>query len=135
MAVNPGGKKAPAAPARAAGAAPCGVAAAPSFGPKPRDYNYSVPKKVKKAALRSALSSKLGEEKLTVLRGFDLESIKTKDFVAVLSNLAADKLPGGHPFRRRDGGKKRAQRAPGEGAQGRGAKRLRHPQTRPAPAA
>ncbi|MCF8042658.1 MAG: 50S ribosomal protein L4 [Desulfarculaceae bacterium] len=59
------------------------------FGPKPRDYNYSVPKKVKKAALRSALSSKLGEEKLTVLRGFDLESIKTKDFVAVLSNLAA----------------------------------------------
>jgi len=60
-----------------------------TFGPKPRDYNYSVPKKVKKAALRSALSSKLGEEKLTVLRGFDLESIKTKDFVAVLSNLAA----------------------------------------------
>ncbi|MBU1157617.1 MAG: 50S ribosomal protein L4, partial [Proteobacteria bacterium] len=46
-------------------------------------------KKVKKAALRSALSSKLGEEKLTVLRGFDLESIKTKDFVAVLSNLTA----------------------------------------------
>ena len=61
-----------------------------TFGPKPRDYNYNVPKKVKKAALRSALSSKLGEEKLTVLRGFDLESIKTKDFVAVLSNLAAD---------------------------------------------
>ena len=60
-----------------------------TFGPKPRDYNYNVPKKVKKAALRSALSSKLGEEKLTVLRGFDLESIKTKDFVAVLSNLAA----------------------------------------------
>ncbi|MBU4278105.1 MAG: 50S ribosomal protein L4 [Proteobacteria bacterium] len=60
-----------------------------TFGPKPRDYNYNVPKKVKKAALRSALSSKLGEEKLTVLRGFDLESIKTKDFVAVLSNLTA----------------------------------------------
>jgi large subunit ribosomal protein L4 len=58
------------------------------FGPKPRDYNYNVPKKVKKAALRSALSSKLGEEKLTVLKGFDLESIKTKDFVAVLSNLS-----------------------------------------------
>lgn len=60
-----------------------------TFGPKPRDYDYSVPKKVKKAALRSALSSKLGEDKLTVLRGFDLEAIKTKDFVAVLSNLSA----------------------------------------------
>jgi len=59
------------------------------FGPKPRDYSYSVPKKVKKAALRSALSSKLGEDKLTVLRSFDLEAIKTKDFVAVMSNLSA----------------------------------------------
>ncbi len=60
-----------------------------TFGPKPRDYDYNVPKKVKKAALRSALSSKVGEEKLTVLKGFDLEAIKTKEFVAVLNNLGA----------------------------------------------
>ncbi|MCF8032609.1 MAG: 50S ribosomal protein L4 [Desulfarculaceae bacterium] len=60
-----------------------------TFGPKPRDYSYTLPKKVKKAALRSALSSKLGEEKLTVLSGFDLEAIKTKDFVSVLGALEA----------------------------------------------
>lgn len=59
------------------------------FGPKPRDYSYTLPKKVKKAALRSALSSKLGEEKLTVLSGFDLEAIKTKEFVSVLGALDA----------------------------------------------
>jgi large subunit ribosomal protein L4 len=61
-----------------------------AFGPKPRDYAYSLPKKVKKAALRSALSSKLGEEKLTVLSGFGLEEIKTKDFVSVLGALAVN---------------------------------------------
>lgn len=60
------------------------------FGPKPRDYSYTVPKKVKKAALRVALSDKLQEQKLTVLRGFDLEQIKTKPFVEVLKNFAAD---------------------------------------------
>lgn len=87
MAASPGGKRAPAGPARAPGAA-LWRGGGTIFGPKPRDYNYTVPKKVKKAALRSALSSKLGEEKLTVLKGFDLESIKTKDFVAVLSNLS-----------------------------------------------
>ncbi|MCB2226961.1 MAG: 50S ribosomal protein L4 [Desulfarculaceae bacterium] len=59
------------------------------FGPKPRDYSYTLPKKVKKAALRSALSSKLGEEKLTVLSGFDLEAIKTKDFMSVLGAIDA----------------------------------------------
>ena len=60
------------------------------FGPKPRDYGYTLPKKVKKAALRSALSCKLDEEKLTVLSGFDLEAIKTKEFVGVLGNLQTD---------------------------------------------
>jgi len=60
------------------------------FGPKPRDYGYTLPKKVKKAALRSALSSKLGEDKLTLLEGFELEAIKTKDFVGVLGALATD---------------------------------------------
>jgi large subunit ribosomal protein L4 len=54
------------------------------FGPKPRDYSYSVPKKVKKAALRSALSSKLGDGAITVVENFDLPEIKTKGFVKVL---------------------------------------------------
>ena len=60
-----------------------------TFGPKPRDYSYTLPKKVKKAALRGALSAKLGEEKLTVLSGFDLEAIKTKEFVSVLGAIDA----------------------------------------------
>lgn len=56
-----------------------------THGPKPRDYDYNVPKKVRKAALKSALSDKLAEEKLMVLRGFGLESIKTKAFADVLA--------------------------------------------------
>ncbi|MEW5914295.1 MAG: 50S ribosomal protein L4 [Thermodesulfobacteriota bacterium] len=59
------------------------------FPPKPRDYSYTLPRKVKKAALRSALSDKLGEGKLMVLRGFDLTQIKTKAFVEVLGRLQA----------------------------------------------
>jgi large subunit ribosomal protein L4 len=61
------------------------------FGPQPRDYSYTVPKKVKRAALRMAISDKLGEQKLTVLRGFDLQSIKTKDFLQVLGRFAIKK--------------------------------------------
>ncbi len=61
-----------------------------AFGPKPRDYGYTLPKKVKKAALKVALSDKLKEEKLTVMRGFDLSEIKTKAFVEVLKRFATD---------------------------------------------
>lgn len=48
------------------------------FGPKPRDYSYSLPKKVKKAAMRSALSLKVSENKLYVLDNLTLPEIKTK---------------------------------------------------------
>jgi large subunit ribosomal protein L4 len=58
-----------------------------TFGPRTRDYSYSLPKKVRKAALRSALSDKLAEDKLVVLKGFDLEAIKTKAFVEVLGRF------------------------------------------------
>jgi large subunit ribosomal protein L4 len=51
------------------------------FGPKPRDYRLRVPKKVKKAAVRSALSLKLKENRLMVLERFDLPEIRTKTFV------------------------------------------------------
>ena len=61
------------------------------FGPQPRDYSYTVPKKVKRAALRMALSDKLNEQKLVVLRGFDLEAIKTKDFISVLDRFEIKK--------------------------------------------
>jgi large subunit ribosomal protein L4 len=54
------------------------------FGPQPRDYSYSVPKKVRKKALISVLSMKVKEEKMTVLRNFPLETISTKAFKKVV---------------------------------------------------
>ncbi len=57
------------------------------FGPSPRSYDYKVPKKVRRLALKMALSSKLRDQQLTVLDGFDLDRAKTRDFVAVLKNL------------------------------------------------
>jgi large subunit ribosomal protein L4 len=60
------------------------------FGPLPRNYSYRVNKKAKKAALRSALSAKLKENKLFILDNFNLNEIKTKFFVTILGNLAID---------------------------------------------
>jgi large subunit ribosomal protein L4 len=57
------------------------------FGPKPRDYSFKVMKKVRKAALKSALSAKRQEEKLLVVDELKLDRIKTKDFAAWLSGL------------------------------------------------
>lgn len=54
------------------------------FGPQPRDYSYSVPKKVRKNALISALSLKVKEDKITVLRDFPMERISTKTFQKVI---------------------------------------------------
>lgn len=51
------------------------------FGPKPRSYALSVPRGVKKAAMRSALSLKLQEQKMKILAHFDLPQIKTKAFL------------------------------------------------------
>jgi len=56
------------------------------FGPKPRDYSYSVPKKVKKAAMKSALSLKVSENKLFVLDSLTLPEIKTKLLYNVIKN-------------------------------------------------
>ncbi|MDX9785347.1 MAG: 50S ribosomal protein L4 [Desulfobacterales bacterium] len=57
------------------------------FGPDPRSYTYKVPKKVRRLALKMALSSKLIENKLVVLDGFFLEEVKTKRFVEVQKAL------------------------------------------------
>jgi len=57
------------------------------FGPDGRRYKYQVPKKVKKLALKMALSSKLSEKELVVLDRFDLEEIKTREFVGTLDAL------------------------------------------------
>lgn len=57
------------------------------FGPHVRDHGYDVPKKVRKAALKSALSSKLAEGKLVVIDAASLKDGKTKELVAKLSKL------------------------------------------------
>ena len=58
-----------------------------AFGPKPRDFSYTLPSKVKKAALRSALSRRFEETKLIVLDDFDLPEIKTSRAADVLQGL------------------------------------------------
>ena len=57
------------------------------FGPDKRNYSYKVPKKVRKLALKMALSSKLSENELVVLDQFELGETKTKKFVDVLKAL------------------------------------------------
>jgi len=58
------------------------------FGPKPRDYSYTMPKKMKRVAMKSILSLKIQEEQLKVVENFTIESGKTKDLVGILENLA-----------------------------------------------
>lgn len=58
-----------------------------ALGPKPRDYRYKVNKKVRQAALKSALSSKVIDEDLIVLESLSLDEIKTKEIVKILANL------------------------------------------------
>ncbi|MGM0665575.1 MAG: 50S ribosomal protein L4 [Thermodesulfobacteriota bacterium] len=62
-----------------------------AFGPAPRKYDRKVSKKVRKAALRMALSDKFQNEKLVVLDEFDLSEIKTREFVNVMKAFDADK--------------------------------------------
>ncbi len=62
-----------------------------AFGPKPRDYGFSINKKVKKLAMKSALSSKAASGELTVVDSVSLDSIKTKEMVKVFSALGAKK--------------------------------------------
>lgn len=61
------------------------------FAPKPRDYRYSIPKKVKRLALKSALSSKLKEDELIVIDSIKFEAPKTKDMIKMLDAVKADK--------------------------------------------
>jgi len=56
-------------------------------GPRPRSYSYALPKKMLLGALRSALSAKLADEKLTVVDGWQLESHKTQSLVSTLEKL------------------------------------------------
>lgn len=57
------------------------------FGPKPRDYSYKLPKKVRKLGVRMALSARFSENNMLVLDGFELADIKTKKFAEVMKKL------------------------------------------------
>jgi large subunit ribosomal protein L4 len=61
------------------------------FGPQPRDYSFKVNKKVRKLALRMALSARLLDEKLTVLKSIELPEAKTRHFAAVAGKLGLTK--------------------------------------------
>lgn len=58
-----------------------------TFGPQPRDYEQSFPKKKRRGALKMVLSDKLRNQKLTVIDDFSLESHRTKEFLAVLEKF------------------------------------------------
>ncbi len=60
------------------------------FGPHPRSYSYSLPKKVRRLALKSALSAKLNSGDLLILDDLTLELPKTRDMVKILNNLKVE---------------------------------------------
>jgi len=57
------------------------------FGPRPRNYSFKLNKNLKRLARKSALSIKAGEQSITVLEDFNFDSVKTKNFTAVLKAL------------------------------------------------
>ncbi|MCI5222225.1 MAG: 50S ribosomal protein L4 [Candidatus Electrothrix sp. AR4] len=61
-----------------------------TFGPQPRDYSYKVPKKVRRLALRMALSARMAEGNTVIVDQFEMEAPKTKEFVGVMSNFDFD---------------------------------------------
>jgi len=63
------------------------------FGPAPRDYSFSLPKKMKIAALKSVLSDKLGNKEIIIVDKLSLKENKTGKMVEILKNLQAFKKP------------------------------------------
>lgn len=62
-----------------------------AFGPKPRDYSYSVNKKFNRLAIRSALSAKMAANEIIVVDNINMNEIKTKAFANFLTAVGADK--------------------------------------------
>ncbi|MCM3715684.1 50S ribosomal protein L4 [Halalkalibacter oceani] len=60
------------------------------FGPTPRSYSYKLPKKVRRLAIKSALSSKVQSEEIVVLENLAFDAPKTKEMAAVLAGLSVD---------------------------------------------
>ncbi len=62
-----------------------------TFAPKPRDYSYTTPKKVRRLAMKSALTSKVQQDELIVVDEIKMESPKTKTLAGYLNNMGAEK--------------------------------------------
>ncbi|TLM66117.1 MAG: 50S ribosomal protein L4 [Deltaproteobacteria bacterium] len=71
--------------------APNHVGGGTVFGPTPRDYEFKLNRKVKKAALKSALSARYRDEQMVVLNALQLEQVSTKGFVEVLNRFELGK--------------------------------------------
>jgi large subunit ribosomal protein L4 len=71
--------------------APHFVGGGVSFAPKPRDYRYELPKRVKRLAMFSALSSKLAAGKMIIIDEIKMDAPKTKEMVSLLNNLKVEK--------------------------------------------
>lgn len=71
--------------------APQWVGGGTVFGPTPRSYAYKLPKKVRRLALKSALSTKVNSQSIIVLDELNLSMPKTKEMVRILQNIKADK--------------------------------------------
>ena len=69
---------------------PVWVGGGVAFGPKPRDYSYKIPKKIKRLAFKSIFSQKTQEERLLVVEDFTVESGKTKELVKILKQLTPE---------------------------------------------
>ena len=85
---NPGVRRAPAAPAPGS---PVWTHGGVAFAPKPRDYSYTLNKKVKRLALKSALSAKAAENEIVVVDGLKVEEIKTSVFSSFLKKIGVEK--------------------------------------------
>lgn len=70
---------------------PSQVGGGVAFAPKPRDYRYSLPKKLRRLAMKSALSSKVAEKEIIVLDQLAFDAPRTKDMIKVLENIKAGK--------------------------------------------
>ncbi|MCC0646277.1 MULTISPECIES: 50S ribosomal protein L4 [unclassified Clostridioides] len=62
-----------------------------AFAPKPRSYKYTLPKKVRRLAMKSALSSKIQNSEVIVLDALNIDAPKTKEFAQILNNINAAK--------------------------------------------
>ncbi len=74
-------------------ASPVRVGGGVAFGPHPRDYSYVLPRKIKRVALKSALSDRAGSDRVAVVEALTLDAPRTRSMAALLKAMA---LPGRH---------------------------------------